>query len=44
MRDTRNCKDCQKKKQNLVKNSKLTNRISFKVSKDFFGKVANKKK
>jgi len=35
VQDTRNCKDCQKKKQDLVKNAKLTNRISFKPSKDF---------
>ncbi len=36
VQDTRNCKDCQKKKQDLVKNAKLTNRISFKPSKDFW--------
>src|SRR5437763_11731158 len=35
VQDTRNCKDCKKKKQDLVKNAKLTNRISFKPSKDF---------
>src|SRR5437870_5269200 len=33
--ETRNCKDCQSKKQQLAKNAKLTNRISFKPSKDF---------
>jgi len=35
VRDTRNCKDCQKKKQDLMKSVKLTNRISFKPSKGF---------
>jgi nucleoid DNA-binding protein len=35
VRDTRKCKDCQNKKQQLVKNAKLTNRISFKPSKSF---------
>jgi len=33
--DTRKCKDCQKKKQDLLKSAKPTNRVSFKVSKDF---------
>lgn len=33
--ETRNCKDCQGKKQQLAKSVKLTNRISFKPSKDF---------
>ena len=33
--ETRNCKDCQKKKQDLIKSAKPTNRISFKPSKDF---------
>ena len=35
VRDTRNCKDCQSKKQQLAKSAKPTNRISFKVSKGF---------
>jgi len=35
VRETRNCKDCQKKKQDLIKNAKLTNRINLKPSKDF---------
>lgn len=35
VRDSRNCKDCQKKKQTLIKSAKPTNRISFKPSKDF---------
>lgn len=33
--ETRNCKDCKSKKQQLTKNVKLTNRILFKPSKDF---------
>ena len=33
--ETRNCKDCQGKKQQLIKSAKPTNRISFKVSKGF---------
>ena len=33
--ETRKCRDCQNKKQQLVKSGKPTNRISFKVSKDF---------
>src|SRR6266487_3625109 len=32
---TRNCSKCKGKKQQLAKNAKLTNRISFKPSKDF---------
>ncbi|KLL02704.1 MAG: hypothetical protein MRECE_51c008 [Mycoplasmataceae bacterium CE_OT135] len=45
VRDTRKCKDCQGKKQQLAKSAKMTNRISFKVSKDFWkpAKVAKKK-
>jgi len=35
VRDTRSCKDCKKKKQDLLKSAKPTNRVSFKVSKDF---------
>ncbi|CAI2196117.1 5668_t:CDS:1 [Funneliformis geosporum] len=35
VRDTKNCKECQNKKSALAKNAKLTNRISFKPSKDF---------
>lgn len=35
VQDTRNCKDCQNKKQALVKSAKPTNRINFKPSKDF---------
>ena len=35
VRETRNCKDCQRKKQDLIKSAKLTNRINFKPSKDF---------
>src|SRR3954447_9112038 len=32
---TRNCSKCKSKKQQLAKSAKLTNRVSFKVSKDF---------
>ena len=32
---TRNCAKCKAKKQQLAKSAKLTNRISFKPSKDF---------
>ena len=32
---TRNCSKCKAKKQQLAKSAKLTNRISFKVGKDF---------
>jgi len=39
---TRNCAKCKSKKQQLAKNAKLTNRISFKPSKDFW-KVSKKK-
>ena len=35
VRDTRKCKDCQNKKQQLAKNAKPTNRISLKPSKSF---------
>jgi nucleoid DNA-binding protein len=35
VRDTRKCKDCQSKKQQLAKSAKLTNRISLKPSKMF---------
>lgn len=35
---TRNCNKCNAKKQGLIKNSKPTNRISFKVSKGFWVK------
>jgi len=42
VRETRNCKDCQKKKQDLIKNAKLTNRINLKPSKDFW-KVSKKR-
>jgi len=35
VQDTRKCKDCQKKKQDLAKSVKLTNRVNFKVSKGF---------
>ncbi|KLL04177.1 MAG: hypothetical protein MRECE_2c056 [Mycoplasmataceae bacterium CE_OT135] len=34
--ETRKCRDCQSKKKQLEKSSKMTNRISFKVSKDFW--------
>ncbi|CAI2177389.1 3978_t:CDS:10 [Funneliformis geosporum] len=37
--DTRKCKDCQKKKQDLLKSAKPTNRISFKPS--YFIKINN---
>jgi|SRR5438132_847900 len=33
--ETRNCKDCQNKKQQLAKSAKPTNRINFKPSKGF---------
>ena len=36
--DTKNCKDCQNKNQQLIKNAKPLNRISFKVSKGFWSK------
>ncbi|WP_172575260.1 HU family DNA-binding protein [endosymbiont GvMRE of Glomus versiforme] len=42
VRDTRNCKDCQSKKQQLAKSAKPTNRVSFKPSKDFW-KVSKKR-
>jgi len=35
VRDTRNCKDCKAKKQQLAKSVKLIDRINFKVSKGF---------
>ena len=35
VRDTRKCKDCQNKKQQLTKSAKMTNRVNFKPSKDF---------
>ena len=35
VQDTKNCRDCQSKKQQLLKSTKPTNRISFKVSKGF---------
>jgi len=35
VRDSRNCKDCKKKKQDLAKSAKMTNRVNFKPSKDF---------
>jgi nucleoid DNA-binding protein len=35
IRSTRSCKDCRNKKQTLIKNAKLTNRVNFKVSKGF---------
>ena len=42
---TRNCSKCKGKKQQLAKSVKLTNRINFKVSKDFWkpAKVGKKK-
>src|SRR3954447_15584960 len=33
--ETKNCKDCQTKKQQLAKSTKLTNRISLKPSESF---------
>jgi nucleoid DNA-binding protein len=33
--ETKNCKDCQSKKQQLAKSVKLTNRVNFKVSEGF---------
>ena len=39
---TRNCSKCKAKKQQLAKSVKLTNRINFKVSKEFW-KVSRKK-
>jgi nucleoid DNA-binding protein len=46
VRDTRNCKDCQGKKQQLIKSAKPTNRVNFKVSKGFWkvGKMKGNKK
>lgn len=44
VRDTRKCKDCQSKKQQLAKSAKPTNRISFKVSKDFWIATKSSKK
>ena len=44
---TRNCSKCKNKKQQLAKSAKLIDRISFKVSKDFWNinkPVAKKKK
>jgi nucleoid DNA-binding protein len=41
--ETKKCRDCQKKKKELIKSVKLTNRISFKVSKGFW-KVKGKKR
>jgi len=35
VRDSRNCKDCKKKKQDLTKSAKLIDRINFKPSKEF---------
>ena len=35
IKDTKDCRDCQNKKQQLAKSAKLTNRISFKPSKSF---------
>ncbi|RHZ35945.1 HU family DNA-binding protein [endosymbiont GvMRE of Glomus versiforme] len=39
---TRNCAKCKAKKQQLIKSAKLTNRVSFKPSKDFW-KVSKKR-
>jgi len=36
--ETKNCKDCQSKKQQLAKSVKLTNRVNFKVSEGFWTK------
>ncbi|RHZ35928.1 HU family DNA-binding protein [endosymbiont GvMRE of Glomus versiforme] len=44
VRDTRNCKDCQSKKQQLAKSAKPINRVSFKVSKDFWTASKSSKK
>ena len=43
---TRNCSKCKGKKQMLVKSAKPTNRVSFKVSKEFWkvAKISAKKK
>ena len=35
VKETRSCKECQSKKQQLIKSAKLTNRVSFKVSPGF---------
>jgi nucleoid DNA-binding protein len=35
VREMKKCRDCQKKKQDLVKSAKPTNRINFKPSKGF---------
>ena len=42
VQEAKKCKDCQNKKQQLIKSAKLTNRMSFKPSKDFW-KVSKKK-
>jgi nucleoid DNA-binding protein len=42
VRDSRNCKDCKKKKQDLAKSAKMINRVNFKPSKEFW-KVGKKK-
>ena len=45
VRDAKNCKECQSKKKQLEKSAKLTNRVSFKVSKAFWmTKSATKRK
>jgi len=46
VRDTRKCRECQNKKQQLIKSVKFTNRISLKPSKMFWtaGKVSDKRK
>jgi len=36
--EVKKCKDCQNKKQALIKSAKPLNRLSFKVSKGFWGK------
>ena len=45
VQDTRKCKDCQKKKQDLLKSVKPTNRILLKPSKEFWkpAKVTKKR-
>ena len=38
IQETKNCQDCQTKKQQLTKSVKPTNRVSFKPSESFWGK------
>jgi nucleoid DNA-binding protein len=42
IQETKNCKDCQSKKQQLAKSVKPTNRVNFKVSEGFWSKTKKK--